>query len=148
MTNFDQIFEDFNKANPDDAKDYQIGEAKLPPEGATLKIVSGGWTPESIGDLQCPGCGECYLHQCRVVIRFRKEDAGGKIVTVDDDVKIEHVEASSFPWRRSSLDVYFWCEQCSHDAVYVLQIFQHKGTTGITWSEVLQDQDPQNIPID
>jgi hypothetical protein len=86
--------------------------------------------------LQCPGCGQDYLHHAEVSVFDRGEDASSVIKTVvaGSAVTSETVpsEGSGNPSsRRVGLTSRFWCEHCTADPV--LTIAQHKGFTLLAW---------------
>jgi len=83
--------------------------------------------------VQCPRCGGEYLHQHRVEVWDREEDAseghhvqvfGGK-VTVDG-----RMDRNPSP-RRDGASVFFFCEKCTAEPR--LDIFQHCGQTIVQW---------------
>ncbi len=83
-------------------------------------------------ELKCSGCGEPNLHHDRIEIFDRGEDAvDGLHVTVTyRQVKTDRNLSGNPSSRRDGLKVYFWCEHC--EAITVLSISQHKGTTYLT----------------
>jgi|SRR6516162_1350361 hypothetical protein len=90
--------------------------------------------------LLCPRCNSEHLHQGKVIVYDRSEDA--EIIrrtTVDgDSVATETVPnaTSGNPSdRRQGLSIEFRCEKCDDpfDAPFQLTISQHKGVTLIGW---------------
>lgn len=98
-------------------------------------------TTDTIATLRCASCGGTYLHQRRVEIFHRPEDAPRENVGVFLDGEVhgyaerkrdavgDGVLGKNPSARRSGLSVYFDCENC--DKITVLQIAQHKGQTFI-----------------
>lgn len=103
------------------------------------------WNPSVVvvasnGILQCPRCGDQYLHSGRIQTFDRpKEDAtSGRIVTVGKDVLVEeraNVDGNSRnpSLRRHGIAIAFSCECCGDDLE--LTLAQHKGATLIGWRE-------------
>lgn len=97
------------------------------------------------GALQCPRCRDSvrYLHQQRVVIFERSEDADKVLrVVVDGDsvlrAFVPNYESGNPSPRRHGLLIYFWCESCSenqHSGDIALAIYQHKGQTLMEWED-------------
>jgi len=86
-------------------------------------------------ELRCPVCGQSEgLHQGAVVVRNRSEDQPCNVVRVGrrGKVKKERVDDSRLPGRRDTLDIDFWCECCGK-LPCALRIYQHKGTTFLSW---------------
>ena len=85
--------------------------------------------------LLCPNCQTGTLHQSKVEVWFRREDADqGLHAVIDDDVYINHIAdtASNNPSpRRSAVQIGFTCEECW--ASLFLSILQHKGSTYVEW---------------
>ena len=84
--------------------------------------------------LNCPGCGECFLHQTDVNVYDRVQDAfTGQHVKIQGDglVKIDCNLTGNPSGRRQGLTIAFTCEHCS--TAPVLGISQHKGFTMIGW---------------
>lgn len=90
---------------------------------------------KSQGAAVCPRCGVETLHQGRVTIFNRKEDAASCFkATIEHDVV--NVEASAAQQgnpsaRRQGLTIDFECEGCGEGLQ--LCIAQHKGSTLIEW---------------
>jgi hypothetical protein len=88
--------------------------------------------------LLCPRCGEDYLHQGRVEVFARSEDATTGLHTTTDaeDVRVDHDLRANPSARRQGLTIAFDCELCDggDDAPgLVLTIAQHKGRTFLAW---------------
>lgn len=96
--------------------------------------------------LECPSCGDSWLHQDSVDVFVRSEEDSntGQHVTVDykDGVDLATDVGSNDgnpSGRRSGITISFWCEMCdgfdgkeeTSDAV--LAIAQHKGTEHMFW---------------
>lgn len=97
------------------------------------------------GELRCPDCGEVNLHQDRVEVWNRPEDAdeGTHVVVVNDSVGVDPDMSKNPSRRRQGLSIEFFCEHCScnekgnlDDKRYVLDIVQHKGTTYVSWKDL------------
>lgn len=86
--------------------------------------------------LQCPLCGDEYLHHTHVTIYHRGEDDPQTLRTV---VSGGHITSSPHPsWtvrnpssRRDGLAIAFWCENCGK--TNELTFAQHKGCTHVEW---------------
>jgi len=110
-----------------------------------VKISTEDFTDE----LECPGCGGRNLHHREVHVFERREDEStgvrtriyGKETCVDTSM---NGNPSS---RRDGLSIFFDCETC--DALPVLNIFQHKGTTFLEMSiprrKGLNPKDPKAV---
>ena len=88
--------------------------------------------------LACPECGDGYLHQLRVEVFWRDEDAPPADQKRVDSRKADHGWEVRFPAgrrnpsrRRDGLLVDFVCEQCG--GLQTLAIAQHKGNTLVYW---------------
>jgi len=80
--------------------------------------------------LKCPKCDNEYLHQGRIEIFDRNEDAGGLHVTVDGGkVQADSDMTGNPSIRRHGLKIEFRCEGCG--ARPVLSFSQHKGNTEV-----------------
>jgi hypothetical protein len=96
---------------------------------------------EPFGGLLCPVCKEDYLHQIGISAGMRfKEDEPGLRISIDkaDDASagVPNILVSSestFIGRRDDVSIAFLCE-CGASAS--LDIWQHKGSTLISWSDV------------
>ena len=93
---------------------------------------------EGIQDtLACPACGGGNLHHGMVTVYSRGEDAlktditsvraSGAVLTL----KLDSHETENPSPRRHGMAVKFTCETC--DALPVLTLFQHKGSTYVEW---------------
>ncbi len=83
----------------------------------------------------CPHCGFDFLHQEKVEVWFRDEDADMALHTICGEGITFFTEDSSLgnpSPRRDGIVVSFFCESC--DAKSHLMIYQHKGQTFIEWS--------------
>lgn len=79
--------------------------------------------------LHCPACDGFYLHQGKVEIFNRSEDADeGTHVSVDGtEVKTDRNLAGNPSGRRHGLTIHFSCENCPADVQ--MHVYQHKGNT-------------------
>jgi hypothetical protein len=91
-----------------------------------------------LGDnvLRCPSCGGENLHHGSVSVFSRlKEDAEVRLAHVNTagGVTVQTVASATSPSpRRDGLAIRFRCEHCP-DAVFILEIYQHKGSTYTRW---------------
>ena len=86
------------------------------------------------GLLECPNCGDHYLHQMDVAVFKRKEDeqyGSTTFISHDGSVKQTNLLDGNPSPRRDGMAIKFVCELC--DANLDLVIFQHKGLTKIEW---------------
>jgi hypothetical protein len=86
--------------------------------------------------LRCPRCGDNYLHQARVTVFDREEDAElTAVTTVAAGLAATHLlpsdQIANPSRRRQGLAIAFDCEGCA-DGIE-LTIAQHKGTTVFAW---------------
>ncbi|MBN2759810.1 MAG: hypothetical protein JXQ79_04865 [Rhodobacteraceae bacterium] len=89
--------------------------------------------------LHCPSCDGVYLHQGRVEVFNRAEDADEGTHVVDTDtVQADRNLAGNPSNRRQGLKMNFFCETC-HADVWLL-IYQHKGNTFVR----MEYQDSEN----
>lgn len=97
-----------------------------------------GFTTDDYGSpaVECPGCGDAYLHQQRIEVFVRDtEDAKqGTHVTIDyrNGVSIDRSMSGNPSSRRDGIKIDFECEMCGM-ASYTLQITQHKGNEFVSW---------------
>ncbi|MDZ5727787.1 hypothetical protein SPG90_04555 [Enterobacter sp. D2] len=79
--------------------------------------------------LFCPYCNSNYLHQGKVEVFERQEDAkeGTHVIIDNDDVTINRNLSGNPSRRRHGLKIGFWCENCKEHPV--MSIYQHKGQT-------------------
>lgn len=82
----------------------------------------GGW-------LECPACGNNYLHQDRVEV-FGVTRSQAVFIT-QDGVRVSHDTTGNPSREREGLRIQFHCENCEADLW--LRIYQHKGNTNIGW---------------
>lgn len=90
--------------------------------------------------LACPDCLDGYLHHTTVDVfeRLRGEDGDSFRFRLDGH-QLETSLVPNAPGRRNSIEIRFWCENCSLDKegnparFFVLQILQHKGNTYLSW---------------
>lgn len=88
--------------------------------------------------LLCPRCGGDYLHQNRIEIFNRAEDATDGLHVVVDGLTLK---ADTFDFtqnpssRRYGMTIYFLCETCPN-TVMKMDIAQHKGNTYIEWHAI------------
>lgn len=98
------------------------------------------------GALDCPDCGDNYLHHRNTTIFERSED--DKFTTVIAQNGTD-AQVSDFPsedtcnpsHRRNGVIIEFECEHCHHDGeeelnglpLHRLAIIQHKGNTFMEW---------------
>lgn len=105
------------------------------------------------GMLVCPGCGEVNLHQFDIDAHFRRDEDSNDGLHVATHVYDVHInrDMSHAYGRRSSLRVFFYCEQCYQECCdsnecktgkynlscseYSLLIYQHKGSTFMEWEQ-------------
>ena len=87
--------------------------------------------------LHCPSCDGFYLHQGKVEIFNRSEDAetGTHVTAMGDDVQISRDLTGNPSSRRHGLTIHFDCENCS--ATVLMHVYQHKGNTfvGMAYAE-------------
>ena len=90
--------------------------------------------------LKCPFCDHYYLHQKKVDIHFRPEDAKGLPgYHIDRDGITVPAKLPNPSLRRDGLVITFSCEQCSltknpkENFYLCLAISQHKGNTLFEW---------------
>jgi len=81
------------------------------------------------GELQCPSCGFNYLHQGRVEVFERAEDAetGTRVVVDSGKVEVDDSMLGNPSPRRDGVRIHFWCEGCK--SLPYMEIVQHKGNT-------------------
>ena len=79
--------------------------------------------------LHCPACDDFYLHQGRVDIFNREEDAsdGTHVTVTGDDVQTNRNLSGNPSSRRHGLTIHFTCENCPADIQ--MHVYQHKGNT-------------------
>ena len=98
---------------------------------------------DETSDLRCPRCGSMYLHQGRVEIFARGEDADKLthvVVAANATASVSVIDSdlSANPSSRrhgmtNGMTISFDCEECSSndaDDVIEMTIAQHKGCTG------------------
>ena len=108
--------------------------------------------------LRCPSCGYENLHHREVCISDRGEDSEtGKSVWIggigdcnSNSLEIKYAETSLMKYnpspRRGGIVIEFDCECCN--ALPVLGIYQHKGSTCIEWFDLgLPEPEPEPEPI-
>lgn len=85
--------------------------------------------------LTCPHCGGEQMHQLRVEVFFRDEDADhGLYAGIGGDSKmvITGTQMTGNPSpRRDGIRVYYSCEHCPKTSALILS--QHKGDSEIYW---------------
>lgn len=88
------------------------------------------------GRLECPACGNDYMHHDRVEIFECGEDAtsGLRVVVADGTVTTDTSLQGNPSSRRHGLRVHFWCEGCSVRSF--MEISQHKGNTYVGMGKV------------
>ena|SRR5215831_17348720 len=81
--------------------------------------------------LECPHCGQDYLHQGKVEIFNRDEDAeeGFHVVVKGRSVEVDENLTGNPSLRRQGIKIHMECENC--EAEVTLNILQHKGQTHI-----------------
>jgi hypothetical protein len=95
------------------------------------------------GALDCPDCGDNYLHHGNVTIFQRSEDDDFTTVIAQSGTE---AQVSDFPSadtcnpssRRHGMIIEFECEYCHNDAEtpkppHRLAVIQHKGNTYMEW---------------
>lgn len=84
-----------------------------------------------ITTISCPSCDNENLHQGRVEIFQRVEDAphGLHISAENETATIDSGMKNNPSSRRSGMNVHLSCEHCDHKSVLI--IYQHKGMTYI-----------------
>ena len=98
------------------------------------------------GALNCPDCGDNYLHHRGTTIFERSEDESlttviaqnGRTAQVSDFPSDDTCNPSS---RRNGVVIEFECEHCHHDnseelnslPLHRLAVIQHKGNTFMEW---------------
>ena len=82
--------------------------------------------------LRCPHCDGDWLHQEKVEVFFRTEDAPtGVVVTAAHDYANADMQGSQDvnpSDRRDGINIYFMCETCERQDIKY-SIIQHKGST-------------------
>jgi hypothetical protein len=102
-----------------------------------MKIRIGTEHPyDDTASLPCPCCGSEYLHQCKVTVFNRSEDADPTSVTmVVGGLATTHLRPSEGcgnpSSRRQGTAIEFNCEGCLNRIE--LTLVQHKGATHIGW---------------
>lgn len=93
--------------------------------------------------LECPDCGEPWLHQSgvEVYVRHSEDDERGHGVSVDysGDVTVSEDASSGNPsGRRDGIKIQFECEQCdgAGEPSNELVVAQHKGNEFVYWQEI------------
>lgn len=83
--------------------------------------------------LVCPSCNEGFLHQDRVEVFDRQEDAdtGAHVVVEGGVVTVDSDQEGNPSRRRDGVRIRFRCGICA--VVPVLTIIQHKGNTFVAW---------------
>jgi hypothetical protein len=101
------------------------------------KMVEVDTAYNDLSILQCPSCGESYLHQGTIEAYNRGEDADTvRCVIVDgssvfsEQIPSEHSNNPSD--RRHGCIIHFDCEHCPN-IDFKLTIAQHKGNTFMSW---------------
>ena len=97
-------------------------------------MTDGLETSPRWGDpIRCPGCNDENLHQGRVDVFIRKEDAeeGNNTLVIGRMTSMSRDMTENPSPRRDGLTIQFECESCSADPQ--LAIIQHKGSTFIYW---------------
>jgi hypothetical protein len=87
-----------------------------------------GFRPDD-DQLSCEHCGGQYLHQFKVEVFFRNEDAEEGIhVQIDASQLLADAKMAGCPsLRRDGVRILLYCEECIQ--VTALTISQHKGIT-------------------
>lgn len=80
-------------------------------------------------EIACPSCGSENLHQYKVNVFNRKEDAKEGLTVIIENFSVnQNTSMNDNPSpRRQGITVDLWCEEC--DANSVISIIQHKGVT-------------------
>lgn len=105
-----------------------------------MSIELEEWGREGVMNLCCPNCRGNNLHQRRITVWDREEDAKQvRYTTVSDAVSTMMAEnhLSSNPSdRRQGMSIVFECETCAeeHDE-HELCFAQHKGFTLVFWRQ-------------
>ena len=102
------------------------------------------------GFLQCPACGNDYLHHYVTEVYERTEDSltGRRIIStretllIDDKVSFADGNPSE---RRDGVNILFWCEQCACESSLCLS--QVKGRTEISVQPTYRPIDINKIDI-
>ena len=81
--------------------------------------------------IECPGCGDNWLHQGRVEVFDRSEDQPNHGIAIINGGAFPTTEGQNPSPRRQGMLIYFVCENCN--SFPILAIFQHKGQTFIKW---------------
>ena len=122
----------------------------------TPKLMKSEVVFEDESALCCPSCGSGYgsLHQQAIEVFFRPEDYNKEKVGVGivpksggllcGTMEMKEPISSNPSARRSGLNILLSCEQCTTNFdsgeyetthLFVLEIYQHKGSTYLKWSE-------------
>lgn len=93
------------------------------------------------GRLECPACGNDYMHHDRVEIFECGEDAayGLRVVVAEGAVTTDTSLQGNPSSRRHGLRVHFWCEHCKVKSF--MEIAQHKGNTYVGMGKPLPPAD-------
>lgn len=94
-----------------------------------MKISLDNYTEGFGSELTCPNCKNNNLHQERIEVFDREEDADTGIHTTVDKGKVlvDNDLTGNPSRRRQGLSIFFRCEHC--DAMPKLSVYQHKGCT-------------------
>ena len=86
-------------------------------------------------ELVCPSCGGLNLHQDRIEVFDRDEDAKASVHVIVEDIKatVDCELARNPSRRRTALTIQFTCEGCSSKPL--MTVLQHKGCTYVTFVE-------------
>jgi hypothetical protein len=93
----------------------------------------------------CPCCGDEYLHQFKVEVGWRQEDADvRRHISTFSGVQMDVFPAqgvaspNGYGYRRSYVIITFDCENCS--AISEMEIRQHKGNTHVSWVKAYEKE--------
>ena len=88
-------------------------------------------------ELECPHCGENYLHQIKVDVFQRSEDEESVFhvqvgnTRIAKTAVVNNNRSGNPSLRRNGLTITFSCETCEETPK--LDLAQHKGCTLVTW---------------
>lgn len=89
--------------------------------------------------IKCPNCGCTELHQRKIFVFCREEDAEQytriEVDNITGETRASIAKKGNNPSvRRQGLSIEFDCEGCSVKSI--LTIAQHKGVTLIDWKDI------------
>lgn len=95
-----------------------------------LFITDEVYRTEGENRLDCPFCGQTYLHQDSIVEYNRRDEDGFTRISAMNIETAGGIPENPSP-RRDAVSIHFWCENCDNKPK--LNIIQHKGQTFVSW---------------